>query len=345
MLSTLSLRKFPQRSLWNCSNVRVTVDGPLSSFQGRSSSASSFHASLLQAIDGVMSLALCPQVEYQTPQHFRSEKQATCEGCFSRPSICVISFTPACPGQYTNTGFGGMMSTINWHIPVWASHSTHGHDRSKTGWQWAALAGRVSFMWILFNSAFIRTLTDLVRGNSVVIFAVVMPAGIFMFIYNWLFTPICIVIKNLFVVLWLAWMCGECAWDHKTFLVQIYWHLVIKPHCIVRNISKYPYLQPEIHFISDYTTLRPSAHPSIKHTSTIRLRVDGVFVLMFCCCCFLYIAWFHFYLKGSNKERAARLWISVKITVYAMLVSAVSINTLRNITPALHVTLHCQYTS
>ena len=31
----------------------------LSSFQGRSSSASSFHASFLQAIDGMMSLALC----------------------------------------------------------------------------------------------------------------------------------------------------------------------------------------------------------------------------------------------------------------------------------------------
>jgi len=40
----------------------------------RSSSASSFRASLLQAIDGgVMSLAaLCPQVVSQAPQHFRS---------------------------------------------------------------------------------------------------------------------------------------------------------------------------------------------------------------------------------------------------------------------------------
>ena len=34
-------------------------------FKGRSSSASSFHASLLQAIDGVMSLALRPQVVSQ----------------------------------------------------------------------------------------------------------------------------------------------------------------------------------------------------------------------------------------------------------------------------------------
>ena len=39
-----------------------TDDWPFLSFQGRSSSASFFHASPLQAIDGVMSLALYPQV-------------------------------------------------------------------------------------------------------------------------------------------------------------------------------------------------------------------------------------------------------------------------------------------
>ena len=70
---TLSLKQF---------YVRLIDDRPFSSFQGRSSSASSFHASLLQAIDGVMSLALCPLVLSQDPQHFRSsETQATCDGC------------------------------------------------------------------------------------------------------------------------------------------------------------------------------------------------------------------------------------------------------------------------
>ena len=48
--------------LGNSSNVRLIDEIPFSSFQRRSSSASSFHASLLQAIDGVISLALCPQV-------------------------------------------------------------------------------------------------------------------------------------------------------------------------------------------------------------------------------------------------------------------------------------------
>ena len=60
-------QKFPQRCLWNGSNVRLTGDGPLSSFQGRSSIASSLHASLLQAIDVVSDVlgfagALFPQV-------------------------------------------------------------------------------------------------------------------------------------------------------------------------------------------------------------------------------------------------------------------------------------------
>ena len=49
------------------------------------------HASLLQAIDGVMFLALCPKVVSQAPQHFRSsEKQATCVGCF-----CLLYTSPS----------------------------------------------------------------------------------------------------------------------------------------------------------------------------------------------------------------------------------------------------------
>ena len=65
--------------------------GPLSSFRGRSPNASSFHAFLLQAIEGVMSLAFCPLVVSQTPQQFRSsETQATCEGFIARLSVCSV---------------------------------------------------------------------------------------------------------------------------------------------------------------------------------------------------------------------------------------------------------------
>ena len=43
-------QKFPHRCLWNGSAVRLIDDGPLSSFQGRSSSASSLYACLLHAM-------------------------------------------------------------------------------------------------------------------------------------------------------------------------------------------------------------------------------------------------------------------------------------------------------
>ena len=78
-------------------NVRLIDDGPLSSFQGRSSSASSFNACLLQAIDGVMPLALCPQVVSQAPKHklSSSETQATYDGCFARQSpVCSVMSVP-----------------------------------------------------------------------------------------------------------------------------------------------------------------------------------------------------------------------------------------------------------
>lgn len=69
---------------WNSSTVGLTDDGIFSPSQGRSSRSSSFHTSLLQAIDGTMSFALRPQARSQTPQHLRSsEKQVTCGGCSS----------------------------------------------------------------------------------------------------------------------------------------------------------------------------------------------------------------------------------------------------------------------
>ena len=79
MQSNPSLRIFLMSPLKQFNNHLID-DGPLSSFERRYFSASSFHASLLQAIDGVMSLALCPQVVSQAPQYFRSfEKKDTCE--------------------------------------------------------------------------------------------------------------------------------------------------------------------------------------------------------------------------------------------------------------------------
>ena len=86
--------KFPQRCLWNGSNVRPTDDGPLSSFQGRSSSASSFNASLLQAIDGVMSLALCPAGRVSSFSALPSFREASrLRGLLCRPVYLLGHFS------------------------------------------------------------------------------------------------------------------------------------------------------------------------------------------------------------------------------------------------------------
>ena len=91
MRSTPSLVGFPNVAVGTVT-VFVWLMMTLSSFQKRSSSASSFHASLLQATDGILSLVLYPQVLSQVPQHFRSsETQAIYEGCFARQSI-ISSF-------------------------------------------------------------------------------------------------------------------------------------------------------------------------------------------------------------------------------------------------------------
>ena len=55
--------------LTNNSSVRLIDNGPLSSL----------YASLLQAIDGVIYLAVCPHVMSQAPQHRSSVMQATCQ--------------------------------------------------------------------------------------------------------------------------------------------------------------------------------------------------------------------------------------------------------------------------
>ena len=119
-------QKFSQRGLWSGSNVRLIDDGPLSSFQGRSSSTnSSFHASLLQAIDGVLSLDLCPLVVSQASQHFRpSEKQVTCEGCFARQSICSVISLHSGVSRAAHPQEFWKVDVDHRHIPVWASHST-----------------------------------------------------------------------------------------------------------------------------------------------------------------------------------------------------------------------------
>ena len=60
MRSTPSLTQLPNVAFETVPVFSLTDDGPFSSFQGKSSSASSFHASLLQEIDGVNVLGFVP---------------------------------------------------------------------------------------------------------------------------------------------------------------------------------------------------------------------------------------------------------------------------------------------
>ena len=92
--------------------VRLTDDGPLLSFQGRSSSASSFYCCLLQAIDCVMSLALCPQVLSQAPQNLIS-----CEGWLS---VCLLGHFLSLRHVQGSTPTG----VFEGGPQVWTSHST-----------------------------------------------------------------------------------------------------------------------------------------------------------------------------------------------------------------------------
>ena len=86
-------------------NIRSTIPQKFSLTQDRSSvhltkydpfssNASSFCASLLQVVDGLVSLVLCPQIASQGPQHIRSYKlQITCDACFANQSVYLfISF-------------------------------------------------------------------------------------------------------------------------------------------------------------------------------------------------------------------------------------------------------------
>ena len=59
-----SLKRFPNVAFGAGRLIRLTDDGLPSSFQGRSSSASSFHVSLVHAIDGSVSLLVYVQDDH-----------------------------------------------------------------------------------------------------------------------------------------------------------------------------------------------------------------------------------------------------------------------------------------
>ena len=100
--------KFPQRCLWNSSSVGLIDDGPLSSFQGRLSSASCFSISLLQVIGAQKE---CLKL-LSASDLLRSKPLV--KGTFpASPSARPCPFPPACPGQFIHRSFRRWMSTID----------------------------------------------------------------------------------------------------------------------------------------------------------------------------------------------------------------------------------------
>ena len=108
--------QFSKRSCWNGpDDVGLTDDGPFSS------SASSFHACLLQVINGIMSLVLCLQVVSQAPQHFRSSETHTTWDVwllfFHRQYICLV----------ISSLYSGMFRAVHQQEEFWKVNVEHWH--------------------------------------------------------------------------------------------------------------------------------------------------------------------------------------------------------------------------
>ncbi len=101
---TLPLKRF------QCS----TDDGPLSSFQGRSSSASSFHASPPgDRWCDVLGFVPAGILKLLNTSDLPRSKPLVRVALPASLSARSFPFTPACPGQYTHRSFRRWMSTID----------------------------------------------------------------------------------------------------------------------------------------------------------------------------------------------------------------------------------------
>ena len=107
--STLPLKQFQSSSDWWWPSCPFKIQGTPWSF-------ASFHASLLQAINGVMSLAL--RASMQCFQLLNTSDLLRCKPLMmdalpASLSAQSFSFTPACPGQYLHSSFERRRLTID----------------------------------------------------------------------------------------------------------------------------------------------------------------------------------------------------------------------------------------
>ena len=98
MRSTPSLSSLPQRCIWNGSSLRLTDDGSLSSFHGKTSRASAFH-------DGLGFVPAGSVSSFLTLHSYREASHLWGLPCLSVCLLGRFSFTPAYPGQYTHRCF------------------------------------------------------------------------------------------------------------------------------------------------------------------------------------------------------------------------------------------------
>ena len=90
MRSTLS-QEFPQRCPWDSSNVGLTDDGPFSSSEGRSLSASSFYAPPFQAIGGCDVFGFVPAGSFSSSSTLKIFRDASRLWWLFCPPICLLS--------------------------------------------------------------------------------------------------------------------------------------------------------------------------------------------------------------------------------------------------------------
>ena len=264
-------QKFPQCCLWNGSNVRLTDDGPLSSFQGRSSSASSFHASppddrwcdvlgfvpagsvssfsTLQIFRDASHLwgLLCPQDYLNTSVRRFISISGVSQCCHRRRAqdyneqLCsqcptTVKGLQWYPVSLLNLARMELSASSMWRC--WASVSWSCPTRWHSPCVIVVWKGVQQDHCFIINYKkrlfFLKTRKDYIIWQWQ--FYVICTAWR-QWDFSWLylsmndFLPGCLFAVVVIYVSWLVQMCDECTWHHKTFLVQLYWHLAIKLYC------------------------------------------------------------------------------------------------------------------
>ena len=136
MHSIQPLRGFLSVAFKYSSSTGLSDDGSFSAFQGTLSSPSFSCASLHQAVNDVMILALRTHITSQAPQHFRSSKtQTICDSCsLSQEVTAVPAYTKRV--RITNPlklekGGGSFKSTIKEHTRLTSNKQDDSAETNK----------------------------------------------------------------------------------------------------------------------------------------------------------------------------------------------------------------------